>query len=804
MDETTPRGMMDEKEKEEGMEQVHGWCYRMQRLLPSLIIVCMAIYEIAKALLKTSARLHIQRLSCLYITKDSKLCRHEPNKTVVDSSGSQRTTVVLFVAIHLFIKETITYDPHKIMDEQMIKAYAATRRAEAMGVEDGEDHTTKNGPYSRTEDFENAMLVPPGRKELTGMCFTVAHIICFLSRKRDRCDRAHIIILLLCCFINHMAKVGENDAMLLYVACERVWWNDKIYGAYLSASYVAMSLQLLVVYTLLERLFNPSDKTCIIFGASVRILTFTATGLTNKTPLLFVYGLLGSFGAFGTCAGRSNLTKLTSEEEVGTMLALTSFLEVLSATVGSSLFTEIFVSTQKHFAGTVFFILAALQESDAAHEALDRPIQKKAAPFIIGYRVLLNLPAMFVCLVLGSWSDQNGRKGPMILPIVGACLACCFFGISLIPGYPSIPFQMAWVLAGALLYGLCGKSNALGMGAHSYITDCSTEAERTPLIGRLLGTNFVGLCIGSLLVTVFYYFSSYGWVLLFVTAFNLGILILLIILVRDSLAVSPSKSPSSDYGSMRMLEYPKHQKRVGEDIREVDEGNFQKLKGEVGKKCGCWKTVRTSLRESWVYIAKMRPNGHHVYIRILLGAVLFNQVTKAGEQDSLLLFVVRQDVGWSDGIYGAYLATYYASMAFNLIFIFPIVEQLFQPSDISLILFGLFMKTVRLLGTALTTDTVLIFVFAVIGSPAGYTISALRSLITKLADSGEVGTSFAIMSVLETLANLFGSIVFTSVYAATVTVFPGSIFIIDACLHAGMFALTVWLGWRLRNMPTFE
>lgn len=444
-------------------------------------------------------------------------------------------------------------------------------------------------------------------------------------------------------------------------------------------------------------------------------------------------------------------------------------------------------------------------ESDSTHEILDHPIQKQAAPFIIGYRVLLNLPAMCVCLVLGSWSDQNGRKGPMILPIIGACLACCVFGISLIPGYPSIPFQMAWLLAGALLYGLCGKSNSLGMGAHSYITDCSTEGERTTLIGRLLGTNFVGLCIGSLLVTVFYYFSSYGWVLLFVAALNLGILSLLILLVRDSLKVSPSESPLGNYGSMWMLEYPKHQKQqVERNEGEVKQGNVNKSEGEVGKKCGCCQTVSTSLKESWIYIAKVRPNRRHVYIRILLGAVLFNQVTKAGEQDSLLLYVVRQGVGWSDGIYGAYLATYYASMALNLIFVFPVVEHLFQPSDISLILFGLTMKSVRLIGTALTTNTVLIFVFAVLGSPAGYIISALRSLVTKLVDSGEVGTTFAIMSVFETLANLFGSIVFTSVYAATVTVFPGTVFIIDACLHVGMFALMVWLGWRLRNLSTFK
>ncbi|KAL5111106.1 Solute carrier family 46 member 3 [Taenia crassiceps] len=444
-------------------------------------------------------------------------------------------------------------------------------------------------------------------------------------------------------------------------------------------------------------------------------------------------------------------------------------------------------------------------ESKSTHEVLDHPIQRQAAPFIIGYRVLLNLPAMFACLVLGSWSDRNGRKGPMILPIIGACLACCLFGISLIPGYSPIPFQMAWLLVGALLYGICGKSNALGMGAHSYITDCSTEGERTTRIGRLLGTNFVGLCIGSLLVTVFYYFSSYGWVLLFVSVLNLSLLILLILLVRDSVIVSSSESALGNYGSMCMLEYSKQPKQQIEGNEgQVDEENAHKSEGEVGKKCGCCRTVSNSLKESWDYIAKVRPNRRHIYIRILLGAVLFNQVTKAGEQDSLLLFVVRQCIGWSDGIYGAYLATYYASMALNLIFIFPVIEHLFQPSDISLILFGLAMKSVRLMGTALTTNTVLIFAFAVLGSPAGYIISALRSLITKMVDSGEVGTSFAIMSVFETLANLFGSIAFTSVYAATVTVFPGIVFIIDACLHVGMLGLMIWLGWRLKSLSTFK
>ncbi|VDD77786.1 unnamed protein product [Mesocestoides corti] len=422
--------------------------------------------------------------------------------------------------------------------------------------------------------------------------------------------------------------------------------------------------------------------------------------------------------------------------------------------------------------------------NNATDWELDRPIQRKAAPFIIGYRCLLNIPAMFVCLILGNWSDQHGRKGPMILPIMGACLACCLFGASLAPGYPPIPFQVVCLLLGALIYGICGKSNALGMGAHSYITDCSTEEERTTRIGRLMGTNFVGLCVGSMLVSVFYYFSSYGWALFFVTVVNSGILILLVVVVKESVAVTPSDMAETDYGSTMTL--------------------TQETKGQCEEKGGCLQTIRTSSKQSLEYVTKTRPNGRHTYLRILLGAVLFNQVTKAGEQDSLMLFFVRQEIGWSDGIYGAYLATYYASMAFNLIVIFPLIDHVFKPSDISLILFGLAMKSVRLIGTALTTNTPLIFIYAVLGSSAGYIISAIRSLITKLASSGEIGTSFALMSVLETFANLFGSVLFTSLYTATVPIFPGTIFIIDAFLHIGMFSVMCWVGWKLSKLPTPE
>lgn len=494
--ETTPGGAQEETEKAE-IETTFLCLKRQQRILPSLIIVFVAIYETCEALLKTSTRLHILHLSCLHVTHNLEYCRHELNETAISdadyliqsaaapyligctalmngptiistlilgslsdrhgrkkvllialvgqilacasfsfsyipgvgympggtlclligvliygicgkstvfmmgasgyitdcSTKQQRTrllsrlvgvgfigncigyalsslfslfitfrwilvtvsgtAVVLFLGILIFVKETaVCASNYTGLGEEQHKMYGAT--VNTSGVR-GKEVATSRG------NLENTVLISPEKKRSNTVCFALVHIIHFASRNRGRCERVHIFVLLLCCFLNHMVKVGEADVMLLYVMGESVAWDERIYGAYLSANYIAMSIQLLAVYPLLERLFNLSDELCIIIGASVRMLTFIATGFTSMTWLLFVYGVVGSFGAFVTCAARSTLTKLTSDEEVGVVLALASFLEVLAATIGSSVFTEIFLASWQTFVGTVFLVLAGLQ-----------------------------------------------------------------------------------------------------------------------------------------------------------------------------------------------------------------------------------------------------------------------------------------------------------------------------------------------------------------------------------------------------------------------------------------------------------
>ncbi|VDN16592.1 unnamed protein product [Dibothriocephalus latus] len=362
---------------------------------------------------------------------------------------------------------------------------------------------------------------------------------------------------------------------------------------------------------------------------------------------------------------------------------------------------------------------------------LDNRIQRTSVPYIVTYRVLLNLPAMVTCLVLGTLSDTHGRKTTFLAPIVGGALACCLFGVSLIRALPPVPDGVSCLLIGALVYGLAGKSNSFGMGANSYITDCSNEEKRTVYISHLMGANFIGLCIGSGLLSLFLFFTDFGWILLFVCLTNLVIFTLILVFIQESVIIQPDLG---DYGSIAY---------AGNNGENEDQAKSDKRFIQI---------LYSACVTSYKFLVTKRSNNANVYLRCLFGAVLFNQITKAGEQDAIMLYVTRTQVGWSDTLYA----------------------------------------------TGVSHNTYVLFISAVFGSSAGYITTGTRSLISKLVKEDEVGTGFAFMSVLETFANLFGSLLFTSVYASTLSVYPGLVFLMDAMLHGCLFFVMLWLSVRLR------
>ncbi|PAA61778.1 hypothetical protein BOX15_Mlig026801g1 [Macrostomum lignano] len=373
----------------------------------------------------------------------------------------------------------------------------------------------------------------------------------------------------------------------------------------------------------------------------------------------------------------------------------------------------------------------------------ENDLQRKASNYLLAYRILLNLPAVFFCLFAGSWSDRVGRKYPMMLPPLGAVLAVGCFAVGSAVGGAA---TLVWVMVGATVYGFFGKSTVMTMACSSYVADTSSREDRTELLGRLLAMNFFGIFLGSLFTGVFQSFGSVHSMLIVILVVNLVLELIIVLLVVESV------ESSDDAGCLQLA-------------------------------CPCVNTATRSLsvRDSIGFLLQRRPQ--QLMLVFLFVSLCVNQICKQGEQDVILLLVEHAPFNWPGQYYGYYLSVYYACMGLNLVLILPLLTRFMKPRDSVLVMVGLLMKIIRLVITSLAQKTWLLFASAVLGCFAGFIVSVTKSMTSKLVDEAEIGQTFSLLSCAEALANLIGPALFTPIYAATVDMFPGMVFSLDAGVH---------------------
>ena len=81
--------------------------------------------------------------------------------------------------------------------------------------------------------------------------------------------------------------------------------------------------------------------------------------------------------------------------------------------------------------------------------------------------VILSLSRLLFALLAGTWSDQHGRKGLLLITVVGQLLASLSYCLNYI-----FLQQLDWrFLFLELAYDFCGGSITYYMMEYSYVTD---------------------------------------------------------------------------------------------------------------------------------------------------------------------------------------------------------------------------------------------------------------------------------------------------------------------------------------------
>ncbi|XP_060704235.1 proton-coupled folate transporter [Hemiscyllium ocellatum] len=354
---------------------------------------------------------------------------------------------------------------------------------------------------------------------------------------------------------------------------------------------------------------------------------------------------------------------------------------------------------------------------------------------------------LFSATLLGPWSDRVGRRPILILPAVGLSLQAAVY---LIVMYQELP--VGFFLIGRLLSGLLGDFNTILAGCFSYIADISDKPSRTFRVAVLEACLGMAGMFGSIIGGQWSKAQGYINPFWLVLALNVATVIYAVVFVKESVT---AKRP----GKLLTMEHYRSVYRLYSSGQET---------GRRHRLC-------------------------------LYALSLFIVVTvHFGVKDILILFELSSPLCWrSDQIgYGSAIEhlTYLSSL---------LALKMMQCclADFWIAQIGLLSNMAGLVTFSIAVTSAVMFTGYGIRFLAMATTPVIRAKLSKLADVTEQGALFASVACVESACSLVSTLIFSSLYPATLHFMKGFPFLFGAALLLLPAGIIGVLGCREREVP---
>ncbi len=147
-----------------------------------------------------------------------------------------------------------------------------------------------------------------------------------------------------------------------------------------------------------------------------------------------------------------------------------------------------------------------------AHPEQQVEVQREANLIHTTATALSSLPGLLLCLFLGPWSDANGRKPLLFMPLLGSVVSYLYLVL-----YAAWPDLGGWWYMGSSVYAFIGGGTVVFFtGVFSYITDITTRENRTIRVAFLDFGIFSGFPVGVMAGGIIY--EPVGYIGLFAIA----------------------------------------------------------------------------------------------------------------------------------------------------------------------------------------------------------------------------------------------------------------------------------------------
>ncbi|KAG7301503.1 hypothetical protein JYU34_014470 [Plutella xylostella] len=373
---------------------------------------------------------------------------------------------------------------------------------------------------------------------------------------------------------------------------------------------------------------------------------------------------------------------------------------------------------------------------------LEEEVQKYSTTVSLVRTLVESTGPAVLSLFIGVWSDTYGRKPLVVWPLFGSALSAML----------NVVFALAegfgpwWYVLTAVPFSLTGGYTALFTGAFTYISDITTNENRSLRMTVLEAVFSAGSLIGSLASS--YVINLVGN--LVVLLINAALIV--VAYVFTAVFVTESLNGALPGNLMTLL-----------DIRLVKE------------------MIDTCF--------KQRPNRGRAQLLLLTLTNSFSIFVLYGLM-SLSYIYTREKLHWAVKEYSIYSA---ANTLINVIGAVAGVKfgKMIGLGDLPLAILGHLSAVGDLLVVAFAVTSWQMYMGAGIAMFKGMAAPLVRSFITKVMPLEDIAKAFALLCAFEAICPLISSVVYNSLYRYTIVSFPGAIYVFSAFI---LFVCAVMLA----------
>ncbi|XP_034174522.1 putative peptidoglycan muropeptide transporter SLC46 [Osmia lignaria lignaria] len=365
------------------------------------------------------------------------------------------------------------------------------------------------------------------------------------------------------------------------------------------------------------------------------------------------------------------------------------------------------------------------------------------------------LPTILI-LFMGAWSDRTGLRKPcMLLPIVGeflssvSMLLCTYF-------FHEVSMEATGVFE-ALWPALTGGWFTMFMGVFSYIAEITSVESRTLRIGAANVFLSLGVPIGMALSGILYLkLGFYG-------VFGISTVCYVLTFI---------------YGLVVIKEAPKVRLKQPEKMSLcnaiLDFFAFKHIE----------ETFRVAFKKG--------RNNRQKRVLVLMVVVMVVIGPLYGEMAVMYLYM-RYRYHWNEVMFSMFTTFAMVTNLIGTAISVGVFSHILKIDDAIVGIMSSMSKILAGFVYAFATTDWMIYLAAIVEIVNGTSFIAMRSIASKLVSTDELGKVNSLFGVCESMMPLVYGPMYSSIYAATMKTFPGTFFIVGACLTMPAVFAFLWL-----------